>query len=155
MLPAHVTLAVIDDELPSARRWAEQNGWDVTFDAATLILDAHGSHPADRRPLRLTAGVDGYRALPPSWRFVDPATGEATAATTPNRGIRQGQSSIIYGVGVICAHFSRTAYAGGPHAADWEASQWEEITGGVQAHNLAQMLAVIDDHLHWSTGWLA
>ncbi len=155
MVPAEVTLAVVEEELLPAGRWADRNGWELVFDAATLTLDARGAHPADGKPVRLTAGVDGYRALPPSWRFVDPVSGEATAATTPDRGVRLGQSSIIYGVGVICAHFSRTAYAGGPHAADWKASQWEDITGGVQAHNLSQMLAVIDDHLHWSTGWLA
>lgn len=109
------------------------------------------------RPVRLFAEVDGYPALPPAWRFVDPDTGEPTAATTPNRGDRNGQSSIIFGVGVICAHFSRTAYTGGPNPphSDWPLSQWADVTGGVQAHTLAEMLAVIDDHLQWSTGWLA
>lgn len=158
MLPLEVTLAVIDEEFGPAQRWGERHGWELNFDQATVSLDARGSHPADGRPVRLNAGVDGYRALPPSWQFVDPATGEATAATTPNRGTRNGQASIIYGVGVICAHFSRTAYAEGPvpgpHS-DWLLAQWDDVTGGVQAHTLAQMIAVIDDHLHWSTGWLA
>lgn len=158
MLSAEVTLAVLAEQFPPARRWGERNGWQLDLDTTTLTVDGQGRHPADGRPVRLLAGVDGYPALPPSWRFVDPATEEATAATTPNRGIRRGQSSIIYGVGVICAHFSRTAYAGGPTPgphADWQLSEWADVSGGPQAHTLAEMLAMIDDHLHWSTGWLA
>jgi len=158
MVPTEVTLAVLAEQFPPARRWGEHNGWELDLDTSTLTLDGRRTHPADGRPVRLLAGVDGYPALPPSWRFVDPATGQPTAATTPNRGSRNGQSSIIYGVGVICAHFSRTAYAGGPTPgphADWQLSQWADVTGGVQAHTLAEMLAVIDDHLRWSTGWLA
>jgi hypothetical protein len=158
VVPIEVTLAVLAEQFPPARRWGEHNGWTLDLDTTTLLLDGRGTHPGDGRPVRLLAGVDGYPALPPSWRFVDPATGEATAATTPNRGSRRGQSSIIYGVGVICAHFSRTAYANGPEPgphADWQFSQWTEISTGVQAHTLAEMLAVIDDHLHWSSGWLA
>jgi hypothetical protein len=153
VVPADVTLAVIAEQLPPAQRWGEKNGWELAFNVTGLVLDARGRHPADAQPLRLLAGVDGYPALPPSWRFVDTATGEASAATTPNRGSRNGQSSIIYGVGIICAHFSRTAYEGGPHS-DWQLNQWAEITSGVQAHTVAEMLAVIDDHLHWSNGWL-
>ena len=158
MVPSDVTIAVLAEQFPPARRWGEHNGWMMDLDTAALLLDGRGTHPTDGRPVRLLAGVDGYPALPPSWRFVDPATGEATAATTPDRGSRRGQSSIIYGVGVICAHFSRTAYAAGPAPgphADWQLSQWAEVPSGVQAHNLAEMLAVIDDHLHWSSGWLA
>jgi len=158
MVPTEVTLAVVAEQFPPARDWGERNCWELDLDTSTLALHGSGTHPTDGRPVRLLAGVDGYPALPPSWRFVDPTTGEPTAATTPNRGSRSGQSSIIYGVGVICAHFSRTAFAGGPTPAphtDWQLSQWADITGGVQAHTLAEMLAVIDDHLHWSTGWLA
>jgi hypothetical protein len=158
VIPTEVILAVLDEQFPPALRWGERNGWSLGLDTTTLVIDGQGIHPADGRPVRLLAGVDGYPALPPSWRFVDPQTGEPSAATTPNRGSRNGQSSIIYGVGVICAHFSRTAYAGapvpGPHA-DWQLSGWADITGGVQGHTLAEMLAVIDEHLHWSTGWLA
>jgi hypothetical protein len=158
VVPIEVTLAVLAEQFPSARQWGEHNGWTLDLDTTAFLLDGRGIHPADGRPVRLLAEVDQYPALPPSWRFVDPATGVATAATTPNRGSRHGQQSIIHSVGVICAHFSRTAYAGGltpgPHA-DWQLSQWAEITGGVQAHTLAEMLAVIDDHLHWSSGWQA
>jgi hypothetical protein len=158
VVPIEVTLAVLAEEFPPARQWGEQNGWRLDLDRSELVLDGRGHHPVDGRPVRLLAGVDGYPALPPSWRFVDAGTGESTAAATPDRGTRQGQSSIIYGVGVICAHFSRTAYAGGPAPgphADWQLSQWADISGGVQAHTLAEMVAVIDDHLHWSSGWLA
>lgn len=157
MVPTEVALAVLAEQFPPARDWGEHNGWELDLDTSTLTLDGRGSHP-DGGAVRLLAGVDGYPALPPSWRFVDPATGQPTAPTTPNRGSRSGQSSIIYGVGIICAHFSRTAYAGGPTPgphADWQLSQWADVTGGVQAHTLAEMLSVIDDHLRWSTGWLA
>jgi hypothetical protein len=158
MVPPEVTLAVLAEEFPPMQAWGVQNGWDFQLDADRFTIDGRGTHPANGSPVRLFAGVDSYRALPPSWRFVDPVTGEPSAATTPNRGSRNGQSSIIYGVGLICAHFSRTAFAGGgavnpPHA-DWQLTDWTNIAGGVQAHTLSEMTDVIDRHLSWSTGWL-
>lgn len=155
MLPAEVTLAVLAEQFPPAEAWGAANGWSLAIDLERLLIDGRGTHPSDGRPVRLLGGVDSYPTLPPSWRFVDPQTGEATAATTPNRGSRNGASSIIFGVGVICAHFSRTAFGtSGPHT-EWQLAAWAEIGGGVQAHTLAEMFCVIDEHLHWSTGWLA
>jgi hypothetical protein len=157
LVPLEVTLAVLEEEFPPARRWAEMHGWTFALDTTSLAVCGEGTHP-NGGDVRLFAGVDGYPVLPPSWRFVDPATGEPTAATTPNRGFRGGQSSIIYGLGIICAHFSRTAYLGygttsAPHT-DWSLSGWADVTSGVQAHTLAEMISVIDRHLQWSTGWL-
>lgn len=157
MIPAEITLAHIEEELPAAEKWAAEHGWQVAFDADTFDLNCSASHPHAEGLVRLRAGVDQYRALPPSWRFVHPETGEPTPGTTPNRGARAGASSVIYGLGIICAHFSRTAYrqfqADGPHQ-EWDLAAWQEVKGGVQAHTLAEMIAVIDLHLNWSTGWL-
>ena len=152
-------MAVLDEELPLAQAWASRNGWQLSFDQETLTLDAHGVHPADRNSLLLTAEFDGYRALPPAWRFVDPETREATARATPTRDPVAGKrASVIHGVGVICAHFSRTAYAeyrpGAPHG-NWTLSAWDQVGEGVQAHSVAEMLAVIGHHLSYSKGRLA
>jgi hypothetical protein len=158
VVPAEVTLAVLEEELPPAEAGAFRHGWRLSFDQEHLVLDAHGVHPADRAPLLLTAEFDGYRALPPAWRFVDPETREATAQATPTRDPVAGKrASVIYGVGVICAHFSRTAYAeyrpGAPHS-NWSLAAWDQVEEGVQAHTVAEMLAVIMHHLSYSRGRL-
>ena len=157
MLPAEVTLAVMDEELAVAEPWGQAHGWQIILDRERLVLDAYSRHPADRAPLLLTAEVDAYRALPPAWRFVDPETRQATPLATPSRDpLPNGKSSVIYGVGVICAHFSRTAYSeyhqGGPH--NWALTNWDQVTEGVQAHTIAEMLAVIHYHLGYSKGRL-
>ena len=158
MVPSEVTVAVLDEELPQALAWAARHGWELSFDQEALVLDARCAHPADDNPLLLIAEFDGYRALPPAWRFVDPETREATARATPTRDPVVGnRASVIYGVGIICAHFSRTAYAeyrtGAPHS-NWALSAWDKVVEGVQAHNVAQMLAVIGHHLTYSKGRL-
>lgn len=157
MLPAEVTLAVVGEELVVAERWAQAHNWQISLDRQRLVLDVLALHPVDRQPLLLTAEVDAYRALPPAWRFVDPVSREATPAATPSRDpLPNGKSSVIYGVGVICAHFSRTAYSeyqsGGPH--NWSLTTWDHVTEGVQAHTIAEMLAVIHYHLSYSKGRL-
>lgn len=160
MVPVALTLAHLAEELPPAERWAAANGWELHFDEDELLIEAATVHPVDRQALLLVAGVDSYRALPPSWRFVDPATKLPTGWATPSRDSVNGQSSVIYGVGRICAHFSRTAYKEydpeAPHGPDWGGVlNWDSVTEGVQAHDLAEMLAVIDRHLRHSKGRLA
>jgi hypothetical protein len=157
VIPVEVTLAHLADELPPAEQWAKAAGWQLQLDADELVLEAATIHPVDHQPLLLLAGVDSYRALPPSWRFADPETKIATPRATPSRESVHGAASVIYGVGVICAHFSRTAYKGydpgAPH--DWGGMlSWESVSEGVQAHVLAEMLAVIDQHLRFSKGRL-
>jgi hypothetical protein len=158
MIPLEVTLAHIADEMPPAHRWAAANGWELLFDEEALLLEAATVHPGDLEPLLLLAGLDSYRALPPSWCFVDPETRVATARATPSRDEVNGKASVIYGVGVICAHFSRTAYKDynpeAPHG-DWGGMlRWDSVTEGVQAHVLAEMIGVIDQHLRHSKGRL-
>ncbi len=158
MVPAEVTLAHLAHELPPAEQWAAAHGWELRVDTDVWTLEAATIHPADRQPLLLFAGIDSYRALPPSWRFVDPETKMPTREATPSRDPVHGSASVIYGVGVICAHFSRTAYkdynADAPHDNWGGMLQWDSVTEGVQAHNLAEMLAVIDQHLRHSKGRL-
>jgi len=125
MVPREVTLAVLADELAVAGEWADDNGWQLDFEKDLLTLYASRGHPAGCGPLLLEGLCDGYRALPPAWRFVDPASRLPTPGTTPSRGQINGKSTILHSVGVICAHFSRTAYkqyAGGPHG-NWESAR--------------------------------
>lgn len=152
-----MTLAVLAEELPPASAWAEANGWSFQFDKRALEIAAARPHPADGYPLLLLGGVDGYRALPPSWRFVHHQTRQPAPEATPTRDSVNGRASVIHSPGIICAHFSRTAYRqytpSGPHG-NWQLESWDTIREGVQAHCLVEMLAVIDHHLAWSKGRL-
>ncbi|MGQ0678173.1 MAG: hypothetical protein ACT4OM_00690 [Actinomycetota bacterium] len=151
-----MTLAVLEEELEAAQGWAARNRWTLAFNEKDLVLAAMRAHPVDNGQLLLEASCDQYRALPPAWRFVDPETREPTAASTPRGDSFKGRASVIHSVGVICAHFSRTAYKqhheAGPHDAWGELTSWEEVKEGVQAHTIAEMLAVINQHLQWSKG---
>jgi hypothetical protein len=76
MVPAAVTVAVLEQELPAARRWAARHAWTLEADLDFLQLTAITHHPADCTELLLVGEFTGYRAVPPAWRFVDPATGQ-------------------------------------------------------------------------------
>lgn len=158
MVPREVTLAVLADELDIACKWTQETEWRLEFDDGLLVIYASRDHPAGCGPVLLEGMCDSYRALPPAWRFVDPVSRLPTPETTPSRGRVNGKSTILHSVGVICAHFSRTAYkefhTGGPHS-NWDLASWDTVTEGVQAHTISQMLAVIDRHLGHSPGWIA
>jgi hypothetical protein len=156
MVPLEVTRAVLEDELPPARCWADRHGWILDAALDSLVITVRMPHPIGGESLVLRGDFHGYRALPPVWQFVD-SSGVASRSVTPAGGSLHGQSSIFHPEGLICAHWSRAAYAegGGPHG-DWgAASGWASIGQGNQAHNLAEMLAAIDVHLRFSPGRLA
>jgi hypothetical protein len=123
----------------------------VAWDPETLRLIFEGKHPNDKRGLRVIASLDGYRALPPEWRFEDPGTG---AACLPKPAPVVGQSSIFHDGCGICAPFNRRAYKQheGPHG-DWGGPEsWLNVHGHVRATTLAAMFAVIVGHLKASSG---
>lgn len=158
MVPAETTLAIVTPELALAKVWAERHGWEINFDPDALLLSCHATHPAKNESLHLTGALDGYRALPPAWRFLD-KTGQHVKAAYPAPGaLPGGKSSIFHTQPVICAHFNRLAYSegDGPHKGDWKSAiNWLAITGDmVRATTLAEMLQAIEVHLRFSPGWM-
>lgn len=156
MVPAEVTRAVLATEMVAVRAWAKRRCWSVSEDMEALTLTARMVHPADDQPLLLHGAFDGYRALPPLWRFIDPASGEPARTAHPAPGPIYGQASIFHPDGFICAGWSRAAYAegGGPHGNWGAASGWTGVREGTQAHEVAEMLAAVAAHLQFSPGRL-
>jgi hypothetical protein len=154
MVPAAVTLAVLNQEVPAAQRWAARHAWAIEVALDALQLTAITRHPADDSKLVLIGDFIGYRAVPPAWRFVDLATGQATPRAFPAAGASPGGTSIFHSMPVLCAPWNRLAYAeaGGPHG-DWGAAAgWLAVRSTTQAHTLADMLATVDAHLRYSPG---
>lgn len=121
-----------------------------------LFLVCRLTHPADGEPLCLVGRVDGYKAMPPAWDFVDPQTQEPDPRAFPSGGNVPGGGSIFHNSRVICAPFNRLAFGdyGGPHG-KWSTEGWLEIRGNVRAATLAEMLNVIATHLRFSPGRMA
>jgi hypothetical protein len=154
MVPAAVTLAVLNQEVPAAQRWAARHDWTIETDLDALQLTAITRHPADRSELVLIGEFTGYRAVPPAWRFVDSTTGQTTSRAFPAPGSPRGGSSIFHSMPVLCAPWNRLAYTetGGPHG-DWgAAADWLKVRNTTQAHTIADMLATVNAHLRYSPG---
>lgn len=156
-VPPDTTRALVEHELPGIQAYALRHGWSVAWDPESLALRFEGKHPRDGSAVRLISDVDGYRALPPLWRFEDPATGKVLSPIPGS--MRSGKGSIFHSDNLICAPFSRAAYAenGGPHQ-DWGGpANWlrAHSAGAVQATSLAAMFATILGHLSASPGMKA
>lgn len=156
MVPPEATRAVLDVEAPSIETWASRHGWFVQIDPVRLALVVTVRHPSDESLLLLVGDLTGYRGVPPAWKFVDPLTGQSTAAAFPAAGPGPGgKGSIFHSNVVICAPWNRLAYQaeGGPHG-DWQdATNWLNVAGDVtRAGNIAEMLSAIDVHLRTSPG---
>ena len=155
MVPKRVSQILVQTEEPVVLSWARRNGWRVTIDVDRLQIAAEVIHPNDDTTLFLNADLNGYRAIPPAWRFVD-GNGIVTKSAFPAAGsVVGGKSSIFHPNLVICAPFNRLAYkeADGPHA-DWgESTGWFDVTGDfAKAYSIAEMLSIINIHLRFSPG---
>jgi hypothetical protein len=151
-VPADASRVILEAEVDGARRWAERHVWELVLGPG-LVLDVRMAHPADNGQLLLRGVFDGYRALPPTWLFLDPETEEMTAAAWPSPGPVGGQASIFHSVGIICANFNRRAYTAenGPH--DWGGlTNWANVREGIHAENVGEMLAAVATHLRHSPG---
>jgi hypothetical protein len=125
LLPAAAVRSQVEEELPAARGWAERRKYELEYDEEEVRLRAALVGP-DEEPYLLEGVFDDYPTLPPTWRFVDPRSGEPIGraayprpASPHPRGSALVIESGMEGV-VICAHFNRLAFAeqGGPHG-DW------------------------------------
>lgn len=136
-----------DDEIPGAIRWAEYHGLMHAWDEANLTFKVwlEGGRTESGSEQYLLAGkFDDYPVLPPSWRFLDPRTGEDIGrAAYPAAGPFQS-GTILHSNAVICAPWNRLAYGdkGGPHG-DWaQPAQWRQLAPGhTRAATIPDMLA--------------
>ena len=153
-LPPSAARANVEAELDAVLAWAARWGWVALWVPDTLMLSAATYHVPVRRIVEVTAQCDGYRALPPLWRFVRPGTAETGLAWVP----ASGPSSIFHPNGIICAPWSRLAYKdlGGPHD-DWGGPPaWLQVgPPNSVAQRIPDMLSTIDIHLRQSPGMMA
>jgi hypothetical protein len=143
----------VEKELDAIRAWANRHGWTVLWSPERLVIRLATYHGPVERLVELVGEVEGYRALPPMWRFVRPGTDEVDKAWFPSAG----PNSTFHGDGVICAPWNRLAYGehGGPHG-DWGGpGAWLQVTGVTTAHTIPDMLAIVDANLRQSPGMMA
>lgn len=124
LLPREVVKTILAQEsgIPAAHAWARRRKLDLDYDSEALtlrlVLEGLGADPrGEPEPYLVMGSFEDYDVLPPIWRFVDPRTGtEIGKAAYP---LPVGPS-ILHSNGLICAPWSRPAYAceGGPHP-DW------------------------------------
>lgn len=160
LVAAQVTTAYLSQpgELPAALSEARSSGLDPEWHSDRLCLRIALEGPAQPSPDQptLTAGgaepfmwtepyllegiFDGYRTLPPIWRFLDPRDGREIGPAAYPQPLGP---SVLHTHGLVCAHFSRMAYAehGGPHG-NWNGTEaWQQPVEGTVAMNVSAMLA--------------
>lgn len=146
VVPKEVSVASVESELPPLQGYCERHHWAMQWVPDELRLILERQHVGTGETIRMIGEVDGYPAIPPSWRFDGPKFPKASSVA--------GKSSIFHGNRVICAPFNRLAYEehNGPHK-DWALSRWREVRGdNVRATTLTEMLAIITAHLRYSPG---
>jgi len=159
LVPDEVARAHIAQESAAILACAARNGAKADIDIDALEIRFSFNHPVDKLPLLLVADVHDYRAAPPAWRFLDPESGLETLQAYPSAGnLPGGGPSVINshkGMGTICAHFNRLAYAesAGIHP-DWAAAtDWlTTAPGTARATNIPEMFQLIYSHCCYSPG---
>jgi hypothetical protein len=156
MVPANVTIACVEAELAGAEAWLVRHVVSHKFDRESLVFEAVMTHPATGKALRLVGDMNGYKAVPPAWTFVDHDTNEPRQSAWPKgEPLPENAGSSIFILhrkqSVVCAPFNRLAYkdANGVHANWGNSSGWLQLQGPkhVKATTIGEMLAVIDLHL--------
>lgn len=135
MLDPVVTRAELALEFPVLQERANRACWKVTLDVDRLILEVRLIHERTRQLYILQGRLDGYKAIPPAWEFVDPDTcEEGTAAAYPEPpSPAPGGNAVFITAGpqgrVICVPCNRLAYGDhkGPHT-NWTLANWMQET---------------------------
>src|SRR6266851_406501 len=159
MLDPIVTQAVLTVEYPLLQDRARRAGWEVTFNHESLILEVRLTHEKAGQLYILRGYLDGYKAIPPAWEFVDPDTGdEGTAAAypeppnpTPGGGASVFLKTYPPRQRVICLPCNRLAYGEhqGPHR-EWTLANWMQVSFNYQT--LCEMVNRINVDLQASPG---
>jgi hypothetical protein len=160
LLPLSSVHARLREDLPGVQAWAERGEHDLTWNEEELRLRVSLKGP-DAEAYLLEGSFEDFPTLPPSWRFLDPRSGErigAPAYPCSAEPSPRGTALIINGGGegvVICAHFNRLAFSeeGGVHG-DWgPLANWQNQSGGyTYANTIADMLARIALEVSDSSG---
>ena len=162
-LPLDAVRAILaqESEIPAALAWAERHGHTLEYDSDSLTVRLPVDGPAvgangAREPYLLVGWLEDFDLLPPIWRFVDPRNGRVIGrAAYPAPG--PTGSSVLHSNGVICAPWSRLAYAdageGGPHS-DWGAQrEWKRAAPNyTHAETIPDMLDRIVREIRCSGG---
>lgn len=152
-----IVLAYLAEEIPAAIAWATDKGLEPEWnpDTLTFSLRLQGRGESETVEHYLLVGTfDDYRVEPPTWRFLDPRTGDKIGAPAYPAGA-WANGSIFHSNGLICAAWNRDAYGdrGGPHANWGAATQWQTVGREyVQADTIPDMLARIYAELQLSCG---
>lgn len=147
-----------DDEMPAAMAWAARRGLQLVYDPVELTVSLALRGPADAdgevEAYLLHGSFDGYRLLPPIWKFMHPITGaDVGLCAYP----RPTGASVLHSGGLICAHWSRMAYSqhGGPHG-NWGApTAWQQPVEGTVALTIPDMLDRLGREVQDSRGRMA
>ena len=67
-----VTRAELALEFPVLQERATRAGWQITLDADKLLLEVRLVQERSGLIYILRGYLDGYKAIPPAWEFVDP-----------------------------------------------------------------------------------
>ncbi len=151
LLDRETVLAYLEEpsEMPAAIAWAEYHRLDHAWDTDQLVFSlrfiGRSENTSGEEPYLLIGRFDDYRLLPPTWRFVDPDSGEEIGTAAYPLG-DWPDGSILHPNGVICAPWSRVSYAdrGGPHNEWTEPTKWQTLVPEhTQANTIPDMLARI------------
>ena len=146
-------------EIYAAMAWAKRKALDLRYDRETLTASVKLTGPAavgedPEEPYLLTGSFAEYRLLPPIWKFVHPVSGlDVGLAAYP----KPVEGSVLHPQGLICAPWSRMAYAehGGPHS-DWGGqTSWQQPVSGTVALTIPDMLDRLVREVGWSRGRMA
>src|SRR5205809_818636 len=102
-----MAVANVEAELDAARAWAGRHNWCLQWLPGELSIRAATYHRAVHRLVEVTVRCEGYRAVPPQWRFVRPGSDEPGNQWFP----APIGSSIFHPSGVLCAPWNRLAYS--------------------------------------------
>ncbi len=145
-LPLDVVRCNFRRELEVALARAPLFEFKLVGDVDALTLRAEFT-ALDGEKFILVGTFDDYRLKPPLLDFVEPDTGlVGTARASPKRA---GADSFFYGPGIICAPFSRKAYA--QVHRDWPMNEWSKSvahgTSWSQYSTISSMLALVSAKL--------
>lgn len=159
MLDQIVTQAELTVEYPLLQARAKRARWEVALNVESLLLDVRITHEKTGQLYILRGNLNGYKAIPPAWEFVDPDTGDegsAAAYPEPPNPTPGGGATIFLKTNpprerLICLPCNRYAYGDyhGPHR-EWTLTNWMQV--GPYHLTLCEMVNRINVELQASTG---
>lgn len=156
MLPVETTLAILSDEVCATIAWTERHGVLAEWIPESLQIRAVFVQPGTEERFFARGLFDGYKARPPEWRFTDSnwnASSQPSLYPLVSKPPFNASMFIKHGSGcVVCAHFNRLAYAGGPHA-EWDIHNWVNAAPGyVRGETMPDMLSALYRDFLYSSG---